>query len=122
MDIDKLRLDLKDEYTYEETTKELFLNEIEAVFKAHKYCGDTELLISKGACGSKTCDNCGVKGYRFVGNHSKNYMDLLFVMEGDDIKDIFECVQFKTDVGIDGLGTKADIFINPEDQIILADL
>lgn len=122
MDIAKLRLYLKDEYTYEDTTKEIFLNEIESIFKAYKYSGDTELLIYKGTCaGSKICDNCGKKGYRFVGNHSKNYMDLLFVMEGDDIKDIFDCSYFKPDVEIEGLETKADIFIVPENQINLTE-
>lgn len=32
MDIAKLRLYLKDEYTYQETTKEIFLMEVEKVF------------------------------------------------------------------------------------------
>ena len=110
MDIGKLRLYLKDEYTYNNLTKEIFLNEIEGVFEAYKNSGDTELHIFNGACASKTCDNCGLKGYRFVGNNSKNYMDLLFVMEGDDIIDIFDCVQFKSEVEIEGLKTKTDIF------------
>jgi len=118
MDIAKLRLYLKDEYTYEDTTKEIFLNEIESIFEAHKNSGDTELIIYKGACaGSKICDNCGKKGYRFVGNHSKNYMDLLFIMESDDIKDIFDCSYFKTDVEIEGLETKADIYFNQDDLV-----
>jgi len=117
MDIDNLRLYLKDEYSYQDTTKEIFLNEIEDVFMAYKYSCDIELLIYKGACGSQTCDNCGVKGYRFVANHSKNYMDLLFVMVGNDIKDIYNCEKFKTDVEIDNLGIKADIDINSDDQI-----
>ena len=110
MDIGKLRLYLKDEYTYSSTTKEIFLKEIEEVFEAHIYSGDTELLVYNGACASKTCgNNCGLKGYRFVGNISKNYMDLLFIMEGDDITDIFDCVQFKTEIEIEGLQIKADI-------------
>lgn len=117
MDVDKLRLYLKEEYSYQDTTKEIFLNEVEEVFKAHKYSGDTELLIYKGACCSKTCDNCGVNGYRFVGNHSKNYLDLLFEMDGDDIKDIFDCAQFETHAEIEGLQTKADIYINLDDQV-----
>lgn len=117
MDIGNLRYMLKDEYTYEGTTKEIFLNEIDNIFKAHKNSGDTELIIYKGACaGSKTCDNCGMKGYRFVGNHSKNFMDLLFEIEGDDIKDICDCMNFKTDVDIADLGMKADIDVNLYEQ------
>jgi len=113
MDIEKLRLYLKDKYTYEDTTKEKFLNEIEQIFEAHRNSGDTELIIYKGACaGSKICDNCGKKGYRFVGNHSKNYMDLLFEFEGDDIKDIYSCSYFETDVDIENLGIKADLDVD----------
>ena len=66
MDIDQLRYLLKDEYTYGETTKEIFLNEVEAVFEAHRNSGDTELLLYSGVCSGKTCENCGKKGYRFV--------------------------------------------------------
>jgi hypothetical protein len=117
MDIDKLRLYLKDEYTYEDTSKEIFLNEIEQVFEAHRNSGDTELIIYNGACAGIRCENCGKKGFRFVGNHSKNYMDLLFEIEGDDIKDIFDCSQFKSDVDIDGLQTKADIYFKEDDRI-----
>jgi hypothetical protein len=82
MDIAKLRLQLKDDYTYDETTKEIFLNKIESVFEAQKNLGDTELIIYKGACAGKKCDNCGKKGYRFIGNHSRSYIDLLFENEG----------------------------------------
>jgi hypothetical protein len=53
MDIDKLRIFLKDEYTYQNNTKDTFLNEIEDVFEAHKNSGDTELIIYKGACVKK---------------------------------------------------------------------
>lgn len=115
MDIANLRLHLKDEYTYEDTTKEIFLNEIESIFEAHKNSGDTELLTYKGACAGKRCENCGKKGFRFVGNHSKNYMDLLFEIEEDDIKDIYSCPGFDTDVEINDLGTQASFYINPDD-------
>lgn len=113
MDIANLRLHLKDEYRYQDTTKEIFLNEVEKIFEAYRYSGDAELIIYKGVCdGSNECDNCGKKGYRFVGNHSKNYMDLLFDVEGDDIKDIFDCLNLKTDVVIENLGLKADLDVN----------
>ena len=84
MDISRLQLHLKNEYTYQDTTKEDFLYEIEVNFELHKNWGDTELLIYKGACAGKICINCGMKGYRFVGNHSKNYMDLLFEIEDEE--------------------------------------
>jgi len=117
MDIDNLRLCLKDEHSYQDTTKETFLNEVESIFEAHKNSGDTELLFYKGACGSQICDNCGKKGFRFVGNHSNNYIDLLFETDGDDIKDIYSCEQFKSDVEINDLGTRAYIYINHDERV-----
>lgn len=116
MNIDNLRLFLKDEILYQDTTKEIFLNEIESIFEAHKNSEDTELIICKGKCAGKTCENCGKQGYRFVGNKSKNYFDLLFEMIGDDITDIYSCAQFNTFDEIDKLGTKAEVEINLDDQ------
>jgi hypothetical protein len=117
MDIAKLRLQLKDDYTYDETTKEIFLNKIESVFEAQKNLGDTELIIYKGACAGKKCDNCGKKGYRFIGNHSRSYIDLLFEIEGNEIKDITACAKFKTVVRIADLGIKFDIDVDLDAQI-----
>lgn len=118
MDIDQLRHFLKDEYTYEETTKEIFLNEIESIFEAHRNSGDSELLVYPGTCAGKTCENCGKKGFRFVGNNSKNYTDLIFEIEGDDIKDIYSCAEFESVEKIEGLGMKADFDINLDNQNI----
>jgi len=36
MDINKLRIILKDKYSYQNTTKEIFLKEIEAIFQLIK--------------------------------------------------------------------------------------
>jgi hypothetical protein len=117
MDIAKLRLQLKDEYTYDETTKEIFLKEIESVFEAQRNLGDTELIVYEGACIGKKCDNCGKRGYRFVGNHSRSYIDLLFEIEEDEIKDITACAKFKTVVRIADLGIKFDIDVDLDAQI-----
>lgn len=116
MDITILRRYLKDEYTYEETTKEIFLNEIEAIFEAHRNSGDTELWLYPGICNGKTCPNCGKKGYRFMGNNSKNYTDLIFEVEGDDIKDIYSCEEFKPNTKITGLGMRASIDIQLDER------
>jgi len=117
MDIANLRLHLKDEYTYQEVTKEMFLNEVEKIFEDFKNSGDTELLFYKGACAGEGCENCGMKGYRFVGNNSKNYIDLLFETEGDNIKDITNCSVFKTNVEVDDLGNSASINFNLDDRV-----
>ena len=117
MDIAKIHPLLKDEYTYDETTKEIFLNEIESVFKAQRNLGDTELIVYEGSCIGKKCDNCGKKGSRFIGNHSRSYIDLLFEIEGNEIKDITACAQFKTVVRIRDLGMKFDIDVDLDAQM-----
>lgn len=116
MDIGRLRQDLNENYNYQDTTQEIFLNEVEKIFEALNYSDDTELIIYPGKCDGKMCVNCGKKGYRFVGNQSKNYFDLLFETDGDDIKDIYHCEQFKIFDHIEGLGTRAEIEINLDDQ------
>lgn len=117
MYIDKLRFYLKEKYNFQNTTKEHFLNKIEKIFEDFNNSGDTELLIYKGACCGKTCPNCGLEGYRFVGNDSKNYLDLIFVEDGDDIKDIFYCAEFETEVKLDNLETKYSVYFDMDDDV-----
>ncbi len=117
LDIVSLRIHLKEEYSYQDTTKLIFLSKLDQVFNKFKNVGDTELLIYPGACAGKACDNCGVKGYRFVGNFSKHYIDLLFVIISADIRDIFYCSCFNPDVELDGLQRKESIFIDKDDLI-----
>jgi len=116
MDIDILRNQLKDEYSYEETTKEIFLNEIDRFFRRRKNAEDSKLLIYEGKCNGKNCPNYGMKGYRFVGNHSRNYIDLVFITKKDDIINIFSCDNFYTDTEIEDIGIKVDININLDDK------
>ena len=119
MDIDQLRLHLKEEYTYEGTTKEIFLNEVASIFEENKDSGDTELLMYPGICrgNCESCDGCGREGYRFVGNTSKDYIDLVFKLEGDDIKDIFSCTNFETTEEIIDLNNPAFICIDQDDKV-----
>jgi hypothetical protein len=116
MEIDGLRLYLKEEHTYQQASKEVFLDKLEAIFEKHRAVGDTKLLLYPGACASETCPNCGIRGYRFVGNHTNNYLDLLFEMKGDDITDILSCSQFRPDCEISNLGSHEYIQVDLDDQ------
>lgn len=119
MDIEKLRVYLKESYTYQDTTKKIFLDEVQAIFEANKNSGDTELIAYPGKCVAECdlCDNCGKSGYRFIGNNSANFFDLIFEIEGDDIKDIYDCSRFETNEIIKNLGNQADIYIQIDDKV-----
>lgn len=117
MDIDYLKKHLKQEYSYQDAPKDIFLVEVASIFEAHHNSGDTELLIYKGSCASEFCGNCSKKGYRLIGNVSRNYFDLIFQIEEDDIKDIFSCSEFKTDDDSGELATYAGVDIDEDDRI-----
>jgi hypothetical protein len=56
MDIEQLRFHLKD-YHYQDTTKEVFLNELEKVFVNFQHARDTALIIYEGKFNGKKCPN-----------------------------------------------------------------
>ncbi len=117
MDIDRLQFYLKEEYSYQDTTKQIFLKEIERIFIEHQKAGDTELLIYEGKCAGGGCENCNKDGFRFIGNHSRNCLDLIFLMDGEDIKDIFDCLAFETTEYHEEIRNKASIVINADELI-----
>lgn len=116
MNIDNLRLFLSERYSYANTTQEIFLNEIERIFENYRNSGDTELLIYEGTSSGRNLIDQGKKGYRFVGNNSRNYLDLIFDIDKDDIKDISSGELIMPDAEISDLGTKADFYIKMDDQ------
>jgi len=116
MDIDSLRLNLKEEYTYQDVPKETFLDGLNSVFSFFKLGRDTHLILYPGVCGSRACENCGKKGYQFVGNKSKRYIDLIFFIEQDDIKDIFFCKYLKTEQEVEGLDASTEAVFSRDQE------
>jgi hypothetical protein len=94
LDTGSLESNLRRDLTYQDTTAEIFLREMGRIFNMHKDSGDTHLILYEGKCGGTECPSCGKRGYRFVGNHTGNFMDLIFECEGDDITDIYSCEHF----------------------------
>jgi hypothetical protein len=119
MDIDKLQFYLKEEYNYQDTTKEIFLEKISGLFKDFREEGNSHLEIHPGLCGSdpKECDNCGKRGYLFMGNASKNYIGMVFEFKEDELTDIFDCSFFKTDSPVADLGSKASVYVHRDEDI-----
>ena|GEM_PF-1938688 len=94
MDITMLEALLDDDKTYQDATKEVFLEKLNKAFSQLQDSGDTTLIQQKGYCGSERCENNGCGGYSFVGNHSKRHMDLIFLEQDAEISDIFHCNHF----------------------------
>ena len=117
LDIDELRRHLKDEYTYQDTTKEIFLSKLETIFMSLINSGNTEFLIFPGVCTSNTCEDCCKKGYRFIGEYSRDYLDLIFEMDEENILDIFDCEDLQTEYVIECLGGKYNIFLDLDDLV-----
>lgn len=95
MDINMLELLLNDSYTYQDADKYKFLEKLEELFNEFKSFNDSKLLIEKGKCAGKDCENCGCSGYALIGNHSKNHADFIFEESIADYTDLYHCDGFK---------------------------
>jgi len=114
-----LELILEDDISYQDTTKEIFLNKVQTLFEAYKKAGDTELRSYPGTCNADCtlCENYGKSGFRLVGNNSANYTDLIFELAGEDIKDIYHCSQLKTDQAIEDLANQFSIYVDADEKV-----
>ena len=79
MNTEALYLLLDVERTYQDWKRNEFILKLERVMEKFEADGDTYLNAVQGACGG-SCSK-GQNGYLFIGNNSKNYMNLLFVEE-----------------------------------------
>lgn len=118
MNIAALEILLDDAKTYQDATKEVFLEKLEELFLTHKKLGDDFLIANTGKCGAENslCDNCGKTGYRFVGNHSNNYFDFVFELAGQNIIDIYDCSRFETPETIENLESKANLDFDEDEK------
>ena len=116
IDIEKLRFYLKDEYSYQNATREIFLSKLADIFVKARIAGDTEFLIFTGACADDESDDFNKRGYCFVGMKSKHRISFIFVEEGDDIKDVIYCPWFETDEEIEDMPSFGRIWINHDER------
>lgn len=75
----------------------VYLQQFEKLFSKFKASGDTELIAYTGQCmteDKEVCVNCGKKGFSFFGNHSNNFIDLIFEEENGILTDIIFCSDF----------------------------
>lgn len=77
---------------FKNNKKQYFISDLAIAFTKLKDSGDTFLEPEFGNCGS--C-NKGCTGYLFIGNRSRNYINLIFQIDGSEILDMGECCDFK---------------------------
>lgn len=94
MNIEALYYLLDVERTYQDWQRNEFILKLERVMEKFEANGDTYLNAVQGSCGG-SCSK-GQNGYLFIGNNSKNYMNLLFVEEELQLTDLYECSLFRT--------------------------
>jgi len=124
MDIEGLRLYLKEKNEYQNASKEVFLDKIEGIFEELQKSGDSSLKVYPGACRHSACNpDLSRTGYRFIGDVSRNFFDLRFITEPKendqviDITEIFNCNYFLTNENTADLGAHFEVFIFKDEEI-----
>ena len=110
---------LDDKRSYQDMPKIRFINKLDIAFDKFIDAGDTWLELYQGCCDSTECNfKCG--GYRFVGNTSRMYMDLIVEVKDGMVLDIYECTQFLCSTPLEILSTRVriDRLIFPFDKSI----
>ena len=91
MDMNRLQLVLDHRYTYFGATKEMFLNKLNKIFEVYQKKGDNILDMHKAFCPCKICNLPNRFGFTFLGNVSRGYMNLVFILKQERIIDIYTC-------------------------------
>lgn len=110
MDIEMISLLLNDAPTYQDFPKDVFIEKLSRTFEEFKEKGDTFLNAIQGAC--SICDK-SKNGFMFIGNASKQYMSIIFDIEGNVAKDVYECAKMK--VGFTDVDRSSQLWIQPLD-------
>src|SRR5690606_8490971 len=87
---------LDKERTYQDTTKNIFIQKLSDTFDKFKKANDTSLMVREGKCSSKICPNRGCTGYTFIGDVSRLHMDLIFEEGENTYNDIYHCNDFSS--------------------------
>lgn len=94
LDIEMVNDILDDGRTYQNLEKSIFIDKLRLTFDEFLANGDTFLHCYSGSCNEKDC-NFKCTGYSFIGNHTKNYLDIIFTIKEGRIVDMYECVGFR---------------------------
>lgn len=109
MDTNLLHELLDDSRTYQGVSKLTFIDKINEVFKDSRLEGNEFFNAHKGYCLNKDCPNIGCTGYSFIGNNSREYIDLIFEESDLDFTDIHNCQEFETYEAVNFIDNIVDI-------------
>lgn len=90
MDIEMVSAFLDEEKTYQDFPKYIFISKLISAMEIFQQAGDKVLSIHSGKC-SGCSRGCG--GFTFLGKQG-HYLDILFLLDGTKIKDMYECSSF----------------------------
>ena len=93
LDIDMIETLLDGELTYQDFSKDIFIQKLGIALDEFLQTGDTQLDISNGFCSEFVCNN-QCSGYRFSSQSSGLYFDLIIDIEEGKVTDIYECSSF----------------------------
>ncbi|MGL2963894.1 hypothetical protein ACSVH2_08770 [Flavobacterium sp. RSB2_4_14] len=95
MDMVSLELILDENLTYQDASKEMFLNKLKEIFDELKKSNDT-LQSHSGKCGSKECSNHNKNGMLFCGRNSGKHFNVIIEEdENENVMDLYYCNAFK---------------------------
>jgi len=98
LDIDMIDAVLEEGRTYQNLEKPIFIKKLGIALDEFLSSGDTFLNRHSGFCNAEIC-NYKCTGFRFIGNISKNYLDLVITIKDGVIQDMYECSIFKCHEG-----------------------
>jgi hypothetical protein len=99
---------LDDTREYQNMKKDIFINKFGIALNEFIEVGDTflnttiHINTTNGYFDSVIC-NYSCLGYSFVGNNSRNYINLIFEIEDGQVLNIFEYYYFKSKSGLNNM-------------------
>jgi hypothetical protein len=117
MNLDSLNSLLDDNLTYQDLTKDVFLEKLSELFIELKE-QDSHLVANKGFCSSVECSNNSKKGVAFFGNNSGKHFN--FIFEQDDkglVTELFHCNKFQCESENVVQENKKELFIKIHDDV-----
>jgi hypothetical protein len=124
MDVEGLNLVLRDDLTYYDVPKQVFLKRLKEFFNDFEedLFPSNHLKVYPGACCNKSCDlHLGRTAFRFV-TEMGLFFDLRFILEKDNngveyVKDIYTCYDLITNEKVEDLHQPIFFWVYEDDKV-----